>query len=128
MSVDPIRELTVQDFAQRYAASAFSAESTPHQPPLPQLPQLVDVREPSELALAKLEGCVNLPLSQFAEWSGQIAQHLDPQRETIVICHHGLRSAQMCLWLTSQGFTDVQNLAGGIDAYAQLIDRSVPRY
>ncbi|MBD2103146.1 rhodanese-like domain-containing protein [Leptolyngbya sp. FACHB-261] len=122
MSADSIREISVEEFAQRYAAdsSATGQES--------QLPQLVDVREPGELELAQLDGFINLPLSQFAEWSGQIQNHLDPARETIVMCHHGMRSAQMCYWLASQGFTNVQNLAGGIAAYSQRVDASVPQY
>lgn len=90
--------------------------------------QLVDVREPEELALAKLEGFINLPLSQYGVWSSQIQSRLDPHAETIVMCHHGMRSAQMCQWLRSQGFNQVKNLTGGIDAYAVLIDPSVPRY
>lgn len=94
----------------------------------PEQVQLLDVREPQELAIAQLPGFQNLPLSQFPQWSGQIHQHLDPHTETLVLCHHGMRSAQMCHWLQSQGFTQVKNVAGGIDAYAARIDPSVPRY
>lgn len=90
--------------------------------------QLIDVREPQELELAKLEGFQNLPLSEFAEWSGNIHSQLEPEKETLVLCHHGMRSAQMCQWLISQGFTHVKNIAGGIDAYSVRVDRSVPRY
>lgn len=90
--------------------------------------QFVDVREPQELALAEVPGFTNLPLSQFGEWSGTIMTRLDPEKETLVMCHHGMRSAQMCQWLTSQGFTNVKNVAGGIDAYSALVDPSVPRY
>lgn len=90
--------------------------------------QLIDVREPEELAIAHLDGFLNLPLSQFAEWSGNIQTQLDPHTETIVMCHHGMRSAQMCAWLLNQGFTDVKNLTGGIDAYATTVDSSVPLY
>ncbi|MEO0377612.1 MAG: rhodanese-related sulfurtransferase, partial [Cyanobacteria bacterium P01_A01_bin.17] len=42
--------------------------------------------------------------------------------------HHGLRSAQMCQWLMRQGFTDVKNVAGGIDAYTRKVDPTLPRY
>jgi len=86
----PIAQLSVEEFAQRQAE--------------PQL-QLVDVREPEELAIAQLDGFINLPLSQANRWS-----------------------AQMCQWLINQGFTNVKNLAGGIDAYSQAIDPSVPQY
>ncbi len=90
--------------------------------------QLVDVREPEELAIASLSGFTNLPLSQFQQWSEQIQQTLDPHQETLVLCHHGLRSAQMCNWLIQQGFTNVKNIAGGIHAYAVKVDPSVPTY
>ncbi|MCU0567731.1 MAG: rhodanese-like domain-containing protein [Oculatellaceae cyanobacterium Prado106] len=90
--------------------------------------QLIDVREPEELAIASLPDFVNLPLSQFPEWSEQIATQLDPHAETIVMCHHGIRSAQMCQWLVQQGFTDVKNVLGGIEEYAAIVDSEVPRY
>lgn len=114
-SVQSIVQLSVQDFAQRRQDINSSL-------------QLIDVREPEELALASLDGFANLPLSQFAEWSEQIGVQFDPNVETIVMCHHGVRSAQMCLWLVQQGFSNVKNLQGGIDAYARDIDRSVPFY
>lgn len=90
--------------------------------------QLIDVREPEELALARVEGFVNLPLSRFAEWSGSIHTQFDPHAETLVMCHHGMRSAQMCQWLLQQGFTQVKNVAGGIEAYSTAVDPSVPHY
>jgi rhodanese-related sulfurtransferase len=90
--------------------------------------QLVDVREPQELALAALPGFINLPLSESETWSQAITAHLDPAKETLVLCHHGMRSAQMCGWLIQQGFGQVKNIVGGIDAYSAKVDRSVPRY
>ncbi len=90
--------------------------------------QFVDVREPQELKLAQLEGFVNLPLSQHGEWSTDIHSRLDAHKETLVLCHHGMRSAQMCQWLISQGFTNVKNVAGGIDAYSCIVDAGVSRY
>jgi rhodanese-related sulfurtransferase len=90
--------------------------------------QLVDVREPEELAIASLPSFKNYPLSQFSVWSSQIQTQLDPHAETVVMCHHGMRSAQMCQWLMNQGFTNVKNLTGGIDAYSTQVDPSVPRY
>ncbi len=90
--------------------------------------QLIDVREPEEVAIASLPGFAVLPLSQFTEWSPQIETRFDPQAETLVLCHHGIRSAQMCQWLLNVGFTHVRNIEGGIDAYSQLIDSSIPRY
>jgi rhodanese-related sulfurtransferase len=90
--------------------------------------QLIDVREPEEVAIASIEGFVNLPLSQYSEWSGQIQTQFDPHAETIVLCHHGIRSAQMCQWLQNQGFTQVKNVTGGIEEYAVVVDSTVSRY
>lgn len=90
--------------------------------------QLVDVREPAEIEIAALPDFQVLSLSQFPQWSEQIHQCLDADKTTLVLCHHGIRSAQMCQWLVSQGFTQVKNITGGIDAYSLLVDRSVPRY
>ena len=90
--------------------------------------QLIDVREPEEVSIAKIPGFVVLPLSQFASWSSSISTRFNRDRATIVLCHHGIRSAQMCQWLVSQGFTNVGNVTGGIDAYAIMVDSSIPRY
>ncbi|MGF1538707.1 MAG: rhodanese-like domain-containing protein [Elainellaceae cyanobacterium] len=90
--------------------------------------QLIDVREPEEVAIAALTPCLHLPLSQFPRWAPTLPQTLDPTVETIVFCHHGVRSAQLCYWLVEQGFVDVKNVAGGIDAYAINVDPALPRY
>lgn len=90
--------------------------------------QLIDVREPEEVAIAHLPQFTVLPLSQFQQWATQISTRFDPDRETVVMCHHGIRSAQMCQWLLQQGFSRVKNVSGGIDAYAIKIDRNIARY
>jgi rhodanese-related sulfurtransferase len=108
-------EITVQELAQQMTNRSNSL-------------QLIDVREPEEVSIAAIPGFVVLPLSQFSDWSNDVTIRLDPERETIVLCHHGIRSAQMCQWLTSQGFTNVKNVSGGIDAYSVMIDCSIPRY
>ncbi|MEM7726387.1 MAG: rhodanese-like domain-containing protein [Cyanobacteria bacterium P01_A01_bin.45] len=90
--------------------------------------QLIDVREPQEIAIANLDDFINLPLSQFNEWIELISSRFDPHQETLVLCHHGVRSAQMCQWLLSQGFTNVKNISGGIDAYSRIVDSSIPQY
>ncbi|MGB2924354.1 MAG: rhodanese-like domain-containing protein [Limnothrix sp.] len=90
--------------------------------------QLIDVREPHEIEIAALKNFQTLPLSQFEQWSPRIAVDFDSAAETYVLCHHGVRSAQMCQWLQQQGFSNVINIAGGIDAYSLRIDRGVPRY
>ena len=90
--------------------------------------QFIDVREPEELEIAFIEGFEVLSFSQFREWAETINIRFDAEVETIVICHHGIRSAQMCQWLTNQGFINVKNVAGGIDAYSARIDPSIARY
>ncbi len=115
LNVQPVMEINVKDFAQHRSESL-------------NVLQLLDVREAQEIEIAALEGFQNLPLSQFQLWSDTLATQLDPHAETFVLCHHGMRSAQMCQWLVQQGFTHVSNIAGGIDAYSTLVDSSVPRY
>jgi len=90
--------------------------------------QLIDVREAEEVAIAFIEGFQILSLSQFPQWYAEIATRFDPNAETLVMCHHGIRSAQMCQWLLNHGFTNVKNISGGIDAYSLLVDRTIPRY
>src|SRR5512146_1007069 len=101
MSVSPqsISQISVEEFAVRWAEFQTSGVEGGGV-------QLIDVREPHELELAALQGFMNLPLSQFEQWSEQISSVLDPHAETIVMCHHGVRSAQMCYWLVQQGFTN----------------------
>ena len=86
-------------------------------------PVLLDVREPWEFALARIEGSRLIPMGELPE---RISE-LDPAAETVVICHHGARSAYVTRALEQAGFARVLNLEGGLDAYSQ-IDGSVPRY
>ncbi|MTJ14573.1 rhodanese-related sulfurtransferase [Anabaena sp. UHCC 0187] len=111
----PFSEITVKELAQRLSSDAATL-------------QLIDVREPQELALSQLDGFVNLPLSEYEQWSQQVSTRFDVHAETLVLCHHGMRSAQMCQWLVTQGFTNVKNITGGIAAYSILVDPSVPQY
>jgi len=90
--------------------------------------QLIDVREEMEAQIAFIPQFQLLPLSQYEQWSQTIQEKFKPELETIVICHHGIRSANMCQWLVAQGFQSVKNVTGGIDAYSIYIDNSIPRY
>ena len=90
--------------------------------------QLIDVRERSEVAIAQIEGFEVYPLSEFDQWSSRILSELKPEAKTIVMCHHGMRSAQLCQWLSGRGFSQVQNVMGGIDAYSRFVDASINRY
>ncbi|KAF8009285.1 hypothetical protein BT93_J0319 [Corymbia citriodora subsp. variegata] len=90
--------------------------------------QLIDVREPEEVAKASLPGFQVFPLRQFGNWGPEIATKLDTERDTYVMCHHGMRSLQVAKWLQTQGFKKVFNLAGGIHEYAVKADPSIPTY
>jgi len=85
---------------------------------------LIDVREPWEYALAKIEGAQLIPLGTLASEY----KKLDPNAEIIMQCHMGMRSMDATQFLLQQGFTNVQNLTGGIHAWSQQIDPSVPIY
>ena len=85
---------------------------------------LLDVREPHEYSLAKIEGSVLIPLGQIP----QSLKQLDPNAEIVAYCHKGMRSADAVGFLLQQGFPNVKNLIGGIDAWSLEIDHSVPRY
>ncbi|MGH9901788.1 MAG: rhodanese-like domain-containing protein [Pyrinomonadaceae bacterium] len=85
---------------------------------------LIDVREPEEYLLAHIEDARLVPLSKFNEWAGA----LDPAQEIVVVCHHGMRSAQVCDFLARQGFEKLHNLAGGIDRWSREVDPLMPRY
>jgi rhodanese-related sulfurtransferase len=121
---DAIAQISVRAFAERAAEVAVEGAATVSQQTL----QLIDVREPQEEAIASLPGFTLFPLSQSEQWMAPLLEQLDPHGETYVLCHHGMRSAQMCQWLMSQGFTAVNNIQGGIEAYAIEVDPSVPRY
>jgi rhodanese-related sulfurtransferase len=86
-------------------------------------PELLDVREPWEFELARIEGSRLIPLSDLSDRFTE----LDPAAETVVICHHGSRSAYVAQALERAGFVKVLNLEGGLDAYSD-VDASVPRY
>lgn len=87
-------------------------------------PLLLDVREPWEFRICHIEGSQLIPMGQLPA----ALNALDPARETVVICHHGIRSRQVAMYLDYQGFSNVINLAGGVDAWARDVDRQMPTY
>jgi sulfur-carrier protein adenylyltransferase/sulfurtransferase len=85
---------------------------------------LLDVREPFEFEMARIEGANLIPLGELpARW-----QELDREKEIFVFCHSGMRSERAADFLRSTGFSKVANVAGGIDAWSEEIDPEVPRY
>ena len=90
----------------------------------PEKPLLLDVREPWEYNIVHLQDSRLLPMRQLpAELDS-----LDEEREIIVICHHGIRSLQVALFLDGRGFSNVVNLRGGLDAWARDTDTSLATY
>ncbi len=87
---------------------------------------LLDVREPGEYSTAKIENSVLIPMQQLPTRLEELAAW--KEKPLVVHCHHGGRSMRVTQWLRQQGFTHAQNMAGGIDAWSQEIDKSVPRY
>ena len=85
---------------------------------------LLDVREEWEYSLAKLDDSTLIPLGTLP----QSLNRLNRDSEIIAICHHGMRSADATNFLLQQGFHNVKNLVGGIDAWSVQVDGTVPRY
>ena len=93
---------------------------------------LVDVREAPELLRANLgQQVIHMPLSDLAQRYFEAipdALSLEKEREIVFFCHHGIRSAQVCAFFKANGWTNVLNLAGGIDAYARNVDPAIGLY
>jgi adenylyltransferase/sulfurtransferase len=87
---------------------------------------LLDVREPAEFEKSHIDGARLLPLGELADRSAELEAWRE--RPVVVHCHKGGRSAKAARWLRSQGFRDVVNLSGGIEAWSLTVDPSVPRY
>jgi len=85
---------------------------------------VLDVREPEELQLAYFAGAVHIPMGEVP---GRLHE-LDPEKDIVVVCHHGIRSANVAQFLVQHEFERVANLDGGIDAWSLNVDPSVPRY
>ena len=85
---------------------------------------LIDVREPWEYNIAKIDGAQLIPLGTLSTEF----KKLDPNSEIVVHCKMGMRSMDATQFLLQQGFTNVKNLTGGIIAWSQHIDPSVPIY
>ncbi|MGB3549516.1 MAG: rhodanese-like domain-containing protein [Candidatus Binatus sp.] len=85
---------------------------------------ILDVREPAEIAVAPFPGASHIPMGDIPSRLTE----LDPDRETVVVCHHGIRSAQVAMYLARMGFERVLNLSGGIDAWSETADPTTPRY
>ena len=90
-------------------------------------PVIVDVREAVELQMACLNHAEikHIPMGDIPS---RAHQELDPEEHIVVMCHHGVRSANVTMWLRQQGFDRTQSLRGGIDLWSKTVDPSVPTY
>ena len=88
---------------------------------------LIDVREPEEFSVTRLEGAQLIPM-QSVPAELQRLERMADNGGLIVFCHHGVRSLQVVSWLRQQGIESCYSLAGGIDRWSREIDPAVPRY
>ncbi|MFU8820976.1 MAG: rhodanese-like domain-containing protein [Gammaproteobacteria bacterium] len=105
-----LREMTPREYAAR-------AEAGP-------APLLLDVREGWELAIARLDGVLHIPMGEIPARLGELA----PEQEIVVLCRSGGRSATVARFLQQQGYRNVWNLAGGILAWSEQLDPSLTQY
>ena len=105
-----IEDMTPSDFLRRRETGELWA--------------LLDVREPWEIDIARIEETIDIPMSEIME---RIPE-LDTSQCVAVLCHSGGRSAQVANYLVQAGFDRVANILGGINAWSLDIDDSIPRY
>lgn len=86
---------------------------------------VLDCREPWEFETAQIAGSRHIPMNEIP---ARFQQELDVDKHIIVVCHHGVRSMNVTMWLRRQGLEKVQSLSGGIDLWARAIDPTVPLY
>ncbi len=87
-------------------------------------PILLDVREPWEFEICHIHSSLIMPMNSIPE---NISK-LDALKPIVCICHHGVRSMHVALFLEQHGFSKVSNLTGGLHAWAQQVDDTMPTY
>ena len=87
-------------------------------------PILLDVREPDELDISRLDGVTLIPMGEIPDRYNE----LDPNADIVLVCRSGSRSAKVMAFLDEMGFTRLRNLDGGMNAWATEIDPSLPVY
>ncbi len=87
-------------------------------------PLVLDVREAWERRICALPGAVHIPMGQIPAR----LEELEAERDVVILCHHGIRSQQVALYLEREGFTRLHNLRGGIDAWAKDVDPAMAKY
>ncbi len=87
--------------------------------------KMLDVREPWEYAKTSVEGSILMPMGEVPSRANQ---ELDLDERLLVLCHHGVRSMNVTVWMRNQGFEQAQSVRGGIDAWSCEVDHQLPRY
>jgi len=87
-------------------------------------PLLLDVRQSWEYDICKIDNSILMPMTQIPD----NINSLDNTRETVVICHHGIRSRRVGKFLQQSGFDKVINLSGGVAQWAKTVDQKMPTY
>jgi rhodanese-related sulfurtransferase len=87
-------------------------------------PVVVDVREPWEFELCRIDGSVSIPLGEIATRTDELPR----ERPLVLVCHHGGRSQHAAMLLAGAGFKDVHNLTGGVESWAVSVDPAMKRY
>ena len=115
MMIDQVRPAELAAWIRAHAAGATGAV-------------VLDVREPAELQTARIKPdgfeLVTIPMNEVP----QRLSELDPDRPVACLCHHGARSQRVAMFLAANGFGEVANIAGGIDAWSREVDPRVPSY
>jgi rhodanese-related sulfurtransferase len=112
--------MTPHPLREEVDPASLAGELAAEDPPL-----LVDVRTDAERSVAAIEPSLHIGLDRFVE---RAPAEIPRERDVVVYCHVGARSAQAAIWLKANGWPRVRSLAGGIDAWSERIDPDVPRY
>lgn len=105
--------------AREMTPREYVAQAAGGKPPL-----MLDVREEWELAIARIDGAVHIPMGEIQARFGE----LQPDQDIVVMCRSGGRSALVAQFLEQQGYPRVWNLAGGILAWSEQVDPDIPPY
>jgi len=111
-----MRELNAQQLKVHLDARQLESDN--------QQPLLLDVRQPWEFDVCKIENSMLVPMSQIPA----AFESLDFDRETVVICHHGIRSRSVARYLENAGFSNIINLSGGVSEWAKTVDNQMATY
>lgn len=87
-------------------------------------PFLLDVREPWEFQTCHIDGSISMPMGSISDELSE----LNAKLPIVCICHHGIRSRQVGLFLEQNNFNQIINLTGGVHAWAEQVDESMPTY